>query len=98
MLQLQKKKEATMAQVKKLQHQQAVNIELLQRNAGNVQHAATPLPANMCNQSSNLTIKLNAIINILNINFVLIDNDLSKSFYNQNVIYNTMETSHQNST
>lgn len=44
--------------------------------------------------SSSVRSQLDNITKMLNTNFNCIDEDLKTSFYNQNLIYNTMETRH----
>ena len=85
------------AQVQKLQIQQAVNIVLLQRTAANVQNTANTSAAHQVQLSSSVSSQRDNITKILNTNFANIDEDLRKSFYNQNLIDNTMESRHQKS-
>ena len=83
--------------MQKLQNQQAVNTGLLQRTAADVQNTAKTSAAHQAQLSSSVSSQLDNITKILNINFTRIDGDLKKSFYNQNLIYNTMESRHQES-
>ena len=93
--QLQQEKEAARAQVQKLQNQQAVNTGLLQCTAADVQNTANTSATHQAQLSSSVNSHLDNITKILNNNFARIDGDLKKSFYNQNLIYNTMESRHQ---
>ena len=86
-----------MAQVQKLQNQQAVNTGLLQRTATNVQNTAYNSAAIQARLSSSVSSQLDNFTKILNINFAGPDGDLKKSFYNWNLTYNTMESRHQKS-
>ena len=95
--QLGQEKEAALAQVQKLQNQQAVNTGLLQRTAADVQNTANTSAAHQAQLSSSVSSQLNNITKILNTNFRRIDGDLKKSFHNQNLIYNTIESRHQES-
>ena len=95
--QLQQEKQASLAQVQKLQNQQAVNTGLLPRTAADVQNTANTSAAHQAQLSSSVSIQLDNITKILNTNFTRIDRDLKTSFYNQNLIYNTMESRHQKS-
>ena len=95
--QLQQEKEAALAQVLKLQNQQAVNTGLLQHTAANVQNTASTFAAHQVQLSRSVSSQLDNITQILNTNFARIDGDLKKSFCNQNLIYNTMESCHQKS-
>ena len=95
--QLQQEKEAALAQVQKLQNQQVVNTGLLQRTAANVQNTANTYTAHQAQLSSNVSSQLDNITRILNTNFTPIDGVLKKSFYNQNLVYNTIESRHQKS-
>ena len=95
--QLQQEKEAALAQVQKLQNQQAVNTGLLQRTATDVQNTANTSAAHQAQLSSRVSSQLYNINKIQNTNFARIDGDLKKSFYNQNLINNTMESRHQKS-
>ena len=90
--QLQQEKEAALAQVLKLQNQQAVNIWLLQRTAADMPNTADTSAAHQAQLPSSVSSQLDNITKILNTNFTRIDGDLKKSFYNQNLIYNTMES------
>ena len=92
--QLQQEKEAGLAQVQKLQKQQAVNTGLLQRTATDIQNTANTSAANQAQLSSSVSMQLDNITKILNNKFAHIDGDFKKSFYNQNIIYNTMESCH----
>ena len=83
--------------MQKLQNQQAVNTGLLQRTAADVQNTANTSAAHQAQLSSSVSSQLDNITTILNSNFAHIDGDLKKSFYNQNLIYNTMESRHQKS-
>ena len=94
--QLQQEKEAALAQVQKLQNQQAVNTGLLQRATADVQNTANTTTAHQAQLSGSVNSQLDNITKILNTNFARIDGDLKKSFYNQNLIYNITETRHQN--
>ena len=93
--QLQQEKETALTQVQKLQNQQAVNTGLLQRTTADVQNTANTSPAYQAQLSSSVSSQLDNITKILNTNFVRKDEDPKKSFYNQNLIYNTMESRHQ---
>ena len=95
--QLQQEKEVVLVQVQKLQNQQAVNTGLLQRTAANVQNTANTSTAHQAQLSTGVSNQLDNITKILNTNFRHIDGDLKKSFNNQNLIYNTMESRHQKS-
>ena len=94
---LQQEKEAALAQVQKLQNQQAVNTGLLQGTATDVQNTANTAAAHQAQLSGSVSSQLDNITKILNTNFARIDGDLKKSFYNQNLIYNTMQSRHQTS-
>ena len=67
--QLQQEKEAALAQVQKLQNQQAVNTGLLQRTAANVQNTANTSAAHQAQLSNNVSSQLDNITKILNTNF-----------------------------
>ena len=95
--QLQQEQEAALAQFQKLQNRQASNIGLLQRTAADVQNTANTSAAHQAQLSSDVSSQLDNITKILNTNFTRIDRELKKSFYNQNHIYNTMESCHQKS-
>ena len=90
-------KEVALAQVQKLQNEQVVNTGLLQCTAGDVQNTANTSAAHPAQLSSNVSSQLDNIPKILNTNFMPIDGELKKSFYNQNFMYNTMESRHQKS-
>ena len=90
--QLQQEKEAALAQVQQLQYQQAVNTGLVQRTAGDVQNTAITSAAHQAQLSSRVSSQLGNITQILNTNCARIDGDLMKSFYNQNLTYNCMES------
>ena len=92
--QLQQEKEAALAQVQKLQNQQAANTGLLQLTAADVQNTANTSTTHQAQLSSNVSSQLDTITKILNTKFTRIDGDLKKWFYNHNVIYNTMESRH----
>ena len=92
---LQHEKEAALAQVQKLQNQQAVNTGLLQRTAADVENTAITSAAHQAQLSSSVSSQLDNITEFLNTNFVHIDEDLKKSFCDQNLIYNTLESRHQ---
>ena len=83
--------------MQKLLNQQAVNTGLLQCTAADVQNTANTSAAHQAQLSSSVSSQLDNITKILNTNFVRINGDLKKSFYNQNLIYNTMEFRHQKS-
>ena len=95
--QLQQGKEATLTQVQKLQNQQGVNIGLFQRTATNVQNTANTSAAHQVQLSSSIRSQLDNITKILNSNFGRINENLKKYFYNENLIYNTIEIHHQHS-
>ena len=95
--QLQQEKEAALAQVQKLQNQQVAKTGLLLRTAADVQNTANTSAAHQAQLSSNVSNQLDNITKILRTNFIRIDGDLKKSFNNQNLIYNTMESRHQKS-
>ena len=80
-----------------LQNQQAVNTGLLQCTAADRLNTANTYTAHQAQLSSSVSSQLDNMIKILNTNFVGIDGDLKKSFYNQNVIYNTVESCCQKS-
>ena len=80
--QLQQEKEAALAQVQKLQNQQAVNTGLLQHTAAVIQNTANTSAAHHTQLSSSVSSQLDNISNILNTNFTRINGDLKKSFYN----------------
>ena len=65
-----------LAQVQKLQNQQAVNTGLLQLTAADVQNTAYISIANQAQLSSSVSRQLDNIIQILNANFPHIDGDL----------------------
>ena len=92
---LQQEKEAALAEVQKLQNQQAVNTGLLQHTAANVQNTANTSAAHRAQLFNSVTSQLDNIMKILNTNLARIDGDHKKSFYNQNLIYNTIESCHQ---
>ena len=79
-------------QVQKPQNQQAVNTTLLQCTTPNVQNTANTSAAHQAQLSSSISSQLDNITKILHTNFNRIDEDLKKSFYNQNLMYNTIET------
>ena len=89
---LQQEKEATLAQLQKLQNQQAVNTRLLQPTATNVRNKADTSTAYQAQSFSSLSHQLDKITKILNINFKRMDKDPKKSFYKQNLMCNTIET------
>ena len=95
--QLQQEKKVALAQVQKLQKWQAVNTGLLPRTGADLHNTANTTIAHQEQLSSSVSSQLNDITKILNTNFGRIDGDLKKSFYNQNLIYNTMESYHQKS-
>ena len=72
--------------MQKLQNQQAVNTGLLQQTATNVQNTGNTSTAHEAQLSNSVTNQLDNFTKILNINFACIDEDLKKSFYNQNLI------------
>ena len=86
-----------MAQLQKLQIQQAVNTGLLLRTVANMQNTAQNSVQYLIQLSSSLSSQLTNVTKILNSNFEYVDGDLKKSFYNQNLISNTMESRHQKS-
>ena len=59
--QLEQEKEAALAEVQKLQNQQAVNTELLQRTPTNVQNTANASAAYQAQLSSSVSNQLNNI-------------------------------------
>ena len=63
--------------------------------AANVQNMANTSVVQQAQFSSSISSQLDNITKILNSNFANIDKYLKKSFHNQNLIYNTMETRHQ---
>ena len=65
--------------------------------AADVQNTANTSSAHQAQLSSSVSSQLDNITKILNTNFGRIDGDVKKSFYNQNLIYNTMESHHQKS-
>ena len=83
--------------MQKLQNQQAANTGLLQCTATDMQNTANTSAGHQVQVSSSVCSQLDNITKILNTNFVGIDADLKKSFYNQNLIYNTLESCHQKS-
>ena len=95
--QLQQEKEVALAQVQKLQNQKAVNTGLLQRTAADVQNTANISVAHQAQLSTSVSCRQDSITEILNTNIALLDGDLKKSFYNQKLIYSTMESCHQKS-
>ena len=60
-----------------------------------MQNTAIISSAHQAQLSSSIRSQLNNIIKILITNFTWIDGDFKKSFYNQNLIYITMESHHQ---
>ena len=62
-----------------------------------MQNTANTSAAHQAQLSNNVSSQLDNITKILNTNFTGIDGDLKKSFYNQNLIYNTMESRQQKS-
>ena len=72
--------------------QQAANTGLLQRTTANVQNSANTSAAYQAQLSSSVSSQLDNITKILKINFNYIDEDLKKSFYNQNLMCNMIET------
>ena len=95
--QLQQEKEAALAQVQKIPNQQAVNTGLLQRTAADVPNTANTSVAHQAQLSISVSSQLDNITKILTTTFACIDGDLKKSFHNQNLIYNTVESRHQKS-
>ena len=90
--QLQQEKEVALAQVQKLQNQQAVNTGILQRTATDMQNTGNTSAADQAQLSSSVSSQLDNIPKILNANFGRIGADLKKSFCNQNLINNRMES------
>ena len=80
-----------------LQTWQAANAGLLQCTAANVQNTANTSTAQQVQLSSSVSSQLDNITKILNTIFACIDENLKKLFYNQNLIYNTIESCHQKS-
>ena len=78
--------------MQKLQNQQAVNTGFLQYTTANKQNTANTSASQYAQLSSNVSTNVDTVTNILNAS---IAEDLKKSFYNQNLIYNTMESCHQ---
>ena len=68
------------------------NTGLLQRITANVQNMVNTCASQHVQLSGDISTKLDAITDILNSNFLRIDEDQKKSFYNQNLICNSMET------
>ena len=62
-----------------------------------MQNTAYTSTAHQAQLSRSVSSQLDNITNILNTNFLRIDGDLKKSFYNQNLIYNTIESRLQKS-
>ena len=77
--------------------QQAANPGLLQRTIVNMQNTLKTYAIQQAQLCSSVSSQLDNITKILNGHFARIDEDLKKFLYNQNFIYNTMETHHQNS-
>ena len=59
-----------------------------------MQNIANTSAAQQLQLSTSVTSQLDNITKILNTNFNSSEEDLKKSFYNQNLIYNTMESRH----
>ena len=62
-----------------------------------MQNTANTSAAHQAQLSSSVSSQLDNITKILNSNFAQIDGDLKKSFCNQSLIYNTVESRHQTS-
>ena len=97
MLQLQLKMEAALAHMQKHLNPQVINIELLLCTAAKVYNIANPFHSQHSEPSSDVSTKLYIIRHILNSNLTYIDEDRKKSFYNQNLIHNLIETCQENS-
>ena len=95
--QLPQEKEDALAQAQKRYNQQVVNTVLLQRTAAELQNTANTSAAHQAQWSSSVSSQLDNITKILNTNFTGTDKVLENLFYNQNLIYNTMESFHQKS-
>lgn len=93
--QLQQEKEAALAQVQRLQLQQASVTSLAQQTAANVQNTANQATSQNTQLADVISRKLDEINLSLDHGFRRIDGDLSKSFYNQNILLNTMNNRHQ---
>ena len=59
-----------------------------------MQNTANTSATHQVQLSSNVCCQLDNLIKIRNTHFNCIDEDLKKSFYHQNLMYNAMETSH----
>ena len=81
-------------QVQKLQNQQAANTGLLPCITTNMQNTDNISATQYAQLSTSVSGHLDNITKVLNTNFGCIDKDLKQSFYNQNLICNTMETCH----
>ena len=93
---LKRETDATLRQVQKFQNQLVVKTELLQCTAANAQNTSNTSATQWTQLSSSVSRQLDNITKVLNINFDCINQKLKKSFYNQNIMYNTMETCHLN--
>ena len=80
--------------MQKLQNQQAVNTRLLQHTTANMQNTANSSSVYQAQLSSSVSSQLDNITEIHNINFNHINKNLKKSFYNQSLMYNMLETCH----
>jgi hypothetical protein len=92
---LQQEKETALAELQRIRSQQAQDTGLLQRTAANVQNTANAATAQNTQLATGISQQLADIANIMNTGFGKINEDLRRSFVNQNTLYNTMERRHQ---
>lgn len=92
---LQHEKDAALQELQRIKDQQVQDTGLLQRTAANVQNTANTATAQNAQLATGISEQLADIANLMNTGFARINEDLRKSFVNQNTLYNTMERRHR---